>query len=147
VYVDDFEWNLQIFENYAKFQYSRFNASDADTKIPMENYSWPLRLFSVAYRPLIFEFSEGFWMLFLQIENTILLLLSLGIPITLYRHPRLIPYFLLISVFLFSIAVSTNVFGAFVRLKSLVTPFLALMGGWGWMILHSNIRSISRRDS
>ncbi|WP_288373840.1 hypothetical protein [uncultured Algoriphagus sp.] len=147
VYVDDFEWNLQIFENYAQFQYSRFNASDAYTKIPMENYSWPLRVFSVAYRPLIFEFSEGFWMLFLQIENTILLLLSLGIPITLYRHPRLIPYFLLISLFLFSIAVSTNVFGAFVRLKSLVTPFLALMGGWGWMILHSNIRSISRRDS
>lgn len=147
VYVEDFDWNLQFFESYAQFQYSRFNASNADTKIPMENYSWFHRLFSVAYRPLIFEFRDGFWMLFLQIENTILLLLSLGVPVALYRHPRLIPYFLLISLFLFTIAVSTNVVGAFIRLKSQVTPFLAIMGGAGWVILFSNIRSFSRRDS
>jgi len=147
VYVDDFEWNLQLFENYAQFQYSRFNASDADTKIPMENYSWPLRIFSVAFRPLLFESGMGIWMVFLQIENLILLLLSLGIPIGLYHRPQLIPYFFLILVYFFTIAVSANIFGVFVRLKSIVTPFLALMGGWGWMIFYLNIQSISKRES
>ncbi|NVK53934.1 MAG: hypothetical protein HWD85_13445 [Flavobacteriaceae bacterium] len=147
LYFDDFTFNFQLAETYAQYQYARFNSSGAITSVPMEDYNWIYRLFTVAFRPFIFESIEAGWMIFLKIENTILFLICLGIPISVYRYPRLFPFVVLILFYFFSIAISANVFGVFVRLKSVVTPFFALMGIWGWILLSSKIQEFSRSDS
>lgn len=132
VFLEDFSLSASWLADYASAQYQRLSLSNPKTLFPVESSSWPYRIFSAAYRPILGDGGEGILMHLVKIENTIFLTLSLGLPFFVFQKPKFSPYLILIFSFFFIVAVISNVFGLSIRLKSIVTPFLALMGGFGW---------------
>ena len=135
------EMSFRSIGQFSESQYDFLENFEPNTSIPMKGKSYFYRLFAVGFRPLPGEI-PSFWGLFAGLENLILLILSLGLFPALYYSSKKITLFLPlvalivgIGILLLSIALSVNVLGIMIRLKSSVVPLLAISGWFGWFLL------------
>ncbi len=135
------EWSLQSLREFSEGQYRFLENYQPATLVPMGDYSLFHRLFTVGFRPHLGEIPT-FWGFFSGLENSVLLVLSLGLIPALGCSSGenrmffpLLALFAGIVMYLSSIALSVNVLGIMIRLKSSVIPFLAIFGWYGWFLL------------
>lgn len=147
VHFDDL--SFKSLNEFSEGQYSFLRNFEPKTLVSMEEYSNFFKLFTVGFRPLIGEV-DSFWGFFAGLENSIFLILFLGLFPLIFYSTREIKIFILLVVFiaglvfyLLSIAVSVNVMGIMIRLKSSVFPIMAILGWYGWFLIFHQ-RKISR---
>jgi hypothetical protein len=133
--------SINSISDFSLYQYRFLKEFNPDTLVPMEEYSMIYRLLTVGFRPFPSEIPT-LWGSIVGMENLILGLLTLGIIPTFIHSFGQRKKFLLIMVmiigiilFLMSIALTVNVLGIMIRLKSPLVPFLALTGWNGWFLL------------
>lgn len=106
----------------------------ANSSIPMLEYPWWEKLLTVFFRPFLWE-SWSWYSFVFSIENTLLLILSLMVPISIWRglaqinSEFLVIFLLIFSVFLIY-SLTLNNFGLIYRMKSVWIPFLYISLLW-----------------
>jgi len=132
--------SLQSLKEYSEGQYAFLATFEPNTLISMQEYSVFGKLIVVGFRPFGVEIFS-FWGVFSGIENFLFLILALGtIPALVYSVGNRRKFFIILAVmsgiilYLFSISISVNVLGIMIRLKSSVTPFLSILGWYGWFL-------------
>ncbi len=125
--------SLSALEQFSDSQFRYLKKFNASTELDMQALSFPGKLASVIFRPLIFE-SEEIYFGIAALENWISLFLLCFFMIKINRistlpFPLLLGVILTVPVFIV-FAFTLNNLGLFLRMKSVWMPFLQLSAVW-----------------
>jgi hypothetical protein len=118
---------------FSEEQFRFLDQFEAASSVAMQEYSWPMKLWTLFFRPMLWE-STNIWQVFAGIENFISLLLFL-LPILLLKkfNWRLLPLWIYWAL-LFGLALmvvyglTLNNLGIIMRMKSFFIIFFHLSG-------------------
>ncbi|EON76041.1 hypothetical protein ADIS_3169 [Lunatimonas lonarensis] len=126
-------WSLAAIYDFFNSQLEFLAGFQAGSYIPMHEYTWPVRLWTVLFRPHLGE-SVGIWRWAAALENSFLLLLSLtalGTGVwkrTLLNPPHFVLQGLILGIaMLLLYSVTLNNLGIITRMKSILLPFFGLL--------------------
>jgi len=108
----------------------------AQSSVPMDTYSWPMRLWTLFFRPFIGEW-ESLWYVGASLENALSLLLILGAVVLMGRAGwKTVPLFvwggILFGLLLMGVyALTLNNLGIIMRMKSFYMIFFHLLFVFG----------------
>ncbi|WP_158860515.1 hypothetical protein [Lunatibacter salilacus] len=131
--------SLSALEEFSRGQFAFLEGFSAGSEFPMETYSWPRKVWTIAFLPL--DLGNGsIWHIAAAVENGFTLLL-LGLAVVSWIGAGLkvsFPGFLLYGMavgFLLILAygLTLNNFGIILRMKSFYMPFF-LLAGWHILI-------------
>jgi hypothetical protein len=125
-------------EGIARFSEGQFEFLDgfrAGSMVPMSEYSWGMKIWTLFFRPFLGE-ASGFWHWAAALENLVALMLGIGFIIRIRRFRfRQVPGFIWIGIgFGFALmlvyALTLNNLGIIVRMKSMFMVFFYLIPLW-----------------
>ncbi|WP_162340660.1 hypothetical protein [Cyclobacterium salsum] len=122
-----FRWIGELLD----WQHRYLDSFGGNSRLPMDDYSFPEKLAAVFFRPYPWE-AEGFWPLAASLENSLFFLLLVAGSLALLQRGmnRSIPFFYRI-VFVYGIllsilfALALNNLGLIMRMKSIYTVFMS----------------------
>lgn len=130
---------------FSQEQLNFLSTFEAETEIPMVEYSWFGRFISVLFRPFIWEVWNWYSLIF-ALENALHLVLFIAAIFLSFSRLKLLPfpltYFLLLTLFMFFLySMTLNNYGLFYRMKSVWLPFLYISFLWLiWPFIIRNTR-------
>jgi hypothetical protein len=126
-------WSLAAIGDFFNSQLEFLTRFQAGSYVPMQGYTWSVRLWTVLFRPHLGE-SVGIWQWAAALENSFLLLLALtalGTGVwkrTLLNPPNFVLQGLLLGIaMLLLYSVTLNNLGIIMRMKSILLPFFGLL--------------------
>ncbi len=117
-------------------EFSLLSFKNSDTYVPIIEYSYPYKLFTFYFRPLLNEI-PSFYGLALGLENGLVLTLHLVVLVLFLRHYRKLVFPLVFKVILLFAVISGLLivqrysgFGIFARTKIMIQPFFMVVLLW-----------------
>jgi len=139
-HLEEISWDA--IQQFREGQYTFLDRFEAGSRISVEEMSLMEAVFTSAFRPFPGEINS-FWGWMSGIENLIFLAISLGMIGLLFvkkeaKRQMVLSVILLglALVYFLSIALSVNVLGIMIRLKTLAMPILIYLGFYGWDLIY-----------